>query len=184
MSLITDTDYLQIENKKISQIREEDLKDEFGKFGPIAEIKLPMNRTYNRPKGFGFITFQNPNDAKVAKEELHDKDILGRTIRVDLSLPKDQLPPPRRDFGGGGYFSGGNRSGRAYDDRRGGGYRDDRRDRYDDRRGGGDRYDDRRGGGGGRDRGRDRDYDRRDRSRSRDRGGRGDRYQQRLESEC
>ena len=53
-----------------------------------AEIKLPMNRTYNRPKGFGFITFQNPNDAKVAKEELHDKDILGRTIRVDLSLPK------------------------------------------------------------------------------------------------
>ena len=47
-----------------------------------------MNRTYNRPKGFGFITFQNPNDAKVAKEELHDKDILGRPIRVDLSLPK------------------------------------------------------------------------------------------------
>jgi len=195
-------------------IREEDLKDEFGKFGPIAEIKLPMDRDYNRPKGFGFITFENPNDAKVAKEELHEKDILGRAIRVDLSTPKDQLPPPRRrdDRGGGGGGFGGpprgprsnvcyswrrgecdrgrdcrfdhfesdgdDRRGGGYsDDRRGGGgYRDDRRDRYDDRRGGGDRYDDRRGGGGGRDRGRDRDYDRRDRSRSRDRGGRGDRY--------
>ena len=54
----------------------------------VAEIKLPMDRDYNRPKGFGFITFENPNDAKVAKEELHEKDILGRAIRVDLSTPK------------------------------------------------------------------------------------------------
>ena len=47
MSLITNTDYLQIENKKISQIREEDLKDEFGKFGPIGNYILIFHELFS-----------------------------------------------------------------------------------------------------------------------------------------
>lgn len=53
----------------------------------IAEIKLPTDFS-GRIKGFGFITFENPNDAKVAKEELHDKEIMGRPIYVDFSAPQ------------------------------------------------------------------------------------------------
>lgn len=172
-------------------IREDDLKEEFGKFGPIAEIKLPTDNFSGRIKGFGFITFENPNDAKVAKEEVHDKEILGRPIYVDFSTPMEQRPPrpeggyprrpPPRSNVCYAWRRGECQRGRdcrfdhfesvrgSFDDRRGGfddrGGKFDRRDRYDDRKDYRDRYDDRRGGGRDNDRyeRRDRDYDRRDR---------------------
>jgi len=52
----------------------------------IAEVKLLLD-DLGRIKGFGFITFENPNDAKVAKEEMHGKEVLGRPIHVDFSTP-------------------------------------------------------------------------------------------------
>jgi nucleolin len=178
------------------QTTEQMVTDEFGKFGTVVSVRLPMRD--GRPRGFGFATVASQDAADKIIAEFSDKEFDGRMLRVNVARGKSDAP--RRGGyggggggyrgggggyrgGGGGGYRGGDRGGYGgdrggygggrdrYEDRRGGYDRDDRRggDRSDDRRGGGggDRYDDRRGGGGG-----DRYDDRRG-------GGGGDRYDDR-----
>lgn len=100
----------------------------------------------DKPRGFGFVTYEDPNDAEDAVKGVHNMELHGRNIRVEVS------------------------TGRRKDDRGRGGRdsyrRDDYRDSHRDRDYG-------RGRSRSRDRSRDRYDDRRDRDR--DRGGRDDR---------
>eukprot|EP01132_Coremiostelium_polycephalum_P005309 gene5309-6614_t len=168
---------------------ERDLKQEFGRFGRIDHVDLIMDRKTGRSKCFGFVYFENKEDAVKAKEDCQGLEIDGRRIRTDFSATKkphdptpgkyygiqrDRRSPPRyspyggggRDHRDGGYMGGGGSSRYRDDSRDRDRYRDDR-DRYD---GGRDRYrDDRDRYDGGRDRYRDDRY--RD-DRHRDDGGR------------
>src|SRR3989344_4015308 len=100
---------------------QEDLKNLFAPYGEITEALVITNKFSGRSKGFGFVTLAD--DAKAAKaiEELNDKEMEGRKIKVNEAAPFDPNAPrkPRRDFGdrnGGGRGFGG------------GGRRNDRRD--------------------------------------------------------
>ncbi len=46
-----------------------DVQEEFGRFGPIKNISLGMDRFTNRSRGFGFLTFENRADAEKAYEK-------------------------------------------------------------------------------------------------------------------
>jgi len=129
---------------------EDDLYQEFEKYGTIEKANVIMDRDSGRSKGFGFVTFTNKNDAQSALDSADGLDIKGRAISCS----------PARSRGGGG-GGGGYRGGRGgYSSGGyggygggGGGYNSDRRSGgrggYQSRGGGGGGYQSRGGGGGG-----------------------------------
>jgi len=62
---------------------EEDLLDAFGKCGKVTEAKVV--RRGNRSKGYGFVEFEDENDAQKSVESLDQVEINGRSINVQLS---------------------------------------------------------------------------------------------------
>jgi hypothetical protein len=38
----------------------------FSKYGPITDVFLPMDRETDKPRGFGFVTFEDERDAEDA----------------------------------------------------------------------------------------------------------------------
>ena len=66
------------------------LMDEFSKFGEISEVVLPAKTMGNKKKklGFAFVQFKTVFDAAKALEAMNQKEIKGRPIAVDWTLPK------------------------------------------------------------------------------------------------
>ncbi|KAM9504020.1 cold-inducible RNA-binding protein B-like isoform 1-T4 [Salvelinus alpinus] len=149
---------------------EQSLEDVFSKYGQISEVVVIKDRETQRSRGFGFVTFENPDEAKDAMLAMNGKSLDGRQIRVDQAGKSGGGGRSGGGFrggssggrgGGGGYFrggrgGGGGRGGRGFS--RGGG----------DRGYGGGRYDNRSGGSYGSERG----YYNKDRAQG---GGYGDR---------
>eukprot|EP00566_Odontella_aurita_P021872 CAMPEP_0113546774 /NCGR_PEP_ID=MMETSP0015_2-20120614/11986_1 /TAXON_ID=2838 /ORGANISM="Odontella" /LENGTH=234 /DNA_ID=CAMNT_0000447253 /DNA_START=44 /DNA_END=744 /DNA_ORIENTATION=- /assembly_acc=CAM_ASM_000160 len=77
------------------------LRSEFEAHGTVTDVFLPQDRNTGRPRGFGFVTYGNRNDAMDAISKMDSIDLDGRTIRVNESRPKGE------GFGGGGGAGGG-----------------------------------------------------------------------------
>ncbi|XP_066460830.1 cold-inducible RNA-binding protein B-like isoform X8 [Eleutherodactylus coqui] len=122
---------------------EEQLDEQFSKYGPVCEVVVVKDRETRRSRGFGFITFENADDAKDAMQAMNGKSVDGRQIRVDQA---GKSSGERRggyrggSSGGRGFYRGG-RGGR------GGGDRGYGSSRFDNRSGGSQGgYGDRSGG--------------------------------------
>lgn len=63
-------------------IKQEELKEFYSKFGEIRDIYLPRDFYTQRPRGFGFIEFRRFADAKTAREETDDSEVLGCRVKV------------------------------------------------------------------------------------------------------
>jgi len=90
---------------------ENDLQDAFAAFGTVTEANLMMDRTTNRPRGFGFVTMSSAEEAQKAIAGLNGKEIDGRALTVNVARPREERPVSggRREFGGGGYRGGSSR---------------------------------------------------------------------------
>lgn len=85
--------------------QDEDLVDLFAPFGAVLSAKVLMDRDTGRPRGFGFVEFQNSNDAHDAIQSLDGQDFRGRGLRVneaqdrarDNRRPQGDPPPRRAD---------------------------------------------------------------------------------------
>ncbi|KAG8454606.1 hypothetical protein GDO86_001001 [Hymenochirus boettgeri] len=86
---------------------EDGLEQVFGKYGQISEVVVVKDRETKRSRGFGFVTFENPDDAKDAMMAMNGKAVDGRQIRVD------QAGKSSGDRRGGGY-RGGQSGGRGF----------------------------------------------------------------------
>ena len=91
---------------------ENDLQDEFAKFGAVVETNLMMDRMTNRPRGFAFVTMASAEEAQKAVEGLNGKELDGRALTVNVARPREERAPGgsgRRAFGGSGRrgFGGG-----------------------------------------------------------------------------
>jgi RNA recognition motif-containing protein len=75
---------------------EEDLEALFSEFGKVSKTVIIVDRETNRAKGFGFVTMENDDEAKEAISSLNEKEVGGRTLRVNEAKPKENRP--RRDF--------------------------------------------------------------------------------------
>ena len=71
---------------------EQELKDEFSKFGPLEKVQLVRNELTGSSKGYAFVYFESIEDAKAAKEAMCDQKINARQIRVDFSITNRQYP--------------------------------------------------------------------------------------------
>src|ERR1041385_650170 len=99
-------------------ITENDLQDAFAAFGSVTEANLMMDRTTNRPRGFGFVTMSSAEEAQKAIEGLNGKDFKGRALTVNIARPREERSGGGggggRRFGGGGGGGGGYRGGGRY----------------------------------------------------------------------
>ena len=76
------------------QMQNEDLEKEFGTFGKVTSARVVTDRSSGRSRGFGFVTFENKEDAEKAVKEMNEKEVMGRRIKVDFSQEK-----PYRGYG-------------------------------------------------------------------------------------
>ncbi|EPY72285.1 hypothetical protein CB1_121227001 [Camelus ferus] len=66
-----------------AETTEKSIEAEFGKYGHIVEVLLMKDRETNKSRGFAFITFENPADAKVAAKDMNGKFLDGKAIKVE-----------------------------------------------------------------------------------------------------
>jgi cold-inducible RNA-binding protein len=69
-----------VDNTELEQI--------FSEFGKVESAQVIMDRETNRSKGFGFVEFENDEDAKSAVAKLDGSDVGGRSITVNEARPK------------------------------------------------------------------------------------------------
>jgi len=85
---------------------ENDLQDAFAAHGTVTETNLMMDRTTGRPRGFGFITMNSPEEAQKAIAALNGSQLDGRALTVNVAKPREERPAGggggRREYGGSG----------------------------------------------------------------------------------
>ncbi|PKC74288.1 hypothetical protein RhiirA1_515403, partial [Rhizophagus irregularis] len=79
---------------------EDDLRREFVKFGPLAEVHMPIDKETKKQKGFAYILYHIPEHAVKAFIELDNKFFMGRLLHIIPSREKPQSrdsDPTERD---------------------------------------------------------------------------------------
>ena len=94
------------------EVTEEDLEKAFEAFGQIESIKIIKDNYSGRSKGFGFVEMPNNADAQSAISGLNEKELKGRTLKVNTARPRNE------NRGGRGGSGGGRRGGRQGGGRR------------------------------------------------------------------
>ncbi|MFT7802125.1 RNA-binding motif protein, X chromosome [Arapaima gigas] len=77
-----------------TETNEKALEQCFGKYGRIVEVLLMKDRETNKSRGFAFVTFERPADAKDAVREMNGKSLDGKPIKVE------QATKPQFETGG------------------------------------------------------------------------------------
>merc|ERR1712045_447467 len=91
---------VRIGNELPDDIKEDELRDKFDKYGDIGEIYIPKDRESGRSKGFAFVRFYNKDDREYCLEDVSKEAIYidNKKCKVDFarSRPKGggKLPPP------------------------------------------------------------------------------------------
>lgn len=85
------------------------LRSAFEAFGEVSEATVVLDRDTGRSRGFGFVSYKDPEAAKNAIAEMDGRDLDGRSIRVNEANDR----PPRGGGGGGGGGRGGGGGGRG-----------------------------------------------------------------------
>src|SRR5580704_17476190 len=84
---------------------ENQLQELFSEHGTVTNVALIMDKFSGRPRGFGFITMENQENAQAAIAALHGKNVDGRDLTVNEAKPREERAP----HSGGGGFRGGDR---------------------------------------------------------------------------
>src|SRR2546423_3611062 len=90
---------------------EAQLRELFAAHGEVASASLVMDRDTGRPRGFGFVEFNNPEHAKAAMAALSGKNVDGRDLTVNEAKPREGGGGGGNRGGGGGGGGGGRRGG-------------------------------------------------------------------------
>lgn len=71
-------------------VDDEKLKEMFSVFGPIKSVSIMKEEDGTKSKGFGFVDFENPEDAAKAVEEYNNKEIDGKELYVGRAQKKSE----------------------------------------------------------------------------------------------
>lgn len=74
-----------------------ELEELFGQYGTVDRVYLISDRETGRPRGFGFVTMNNDDEANAAIEALNGHEIGGRALKINQARPREERPA-----GGGG----------------------------------------------------------------------------------
>ncbi|KAG9492747.1 serine/arginine-rich splicing factor 10 [Eleutherodactylus coqui] len=73
-------------------IRSEDLRREFGRYGPIVDVYVPLDFYTRRPRGFAYVQFEDVRDAEDALHNLDRRWICGRQIEIQFAQGDRKTP--------------------------------------------------------------------------------------------
>ncbi|KAJ3118365.1 hypothetical protein HDU96_002207 [Phlyctochytrium bullatum] len=90
---------------------DDSLRGAFGPYGNVTDAIVLRDRETGRSRGFGFVTFETPEEAQAAIDGLNERDLDGRSVRVNLA--NERPSGGSGGFGGRGGFGGG-RGGGGY----------------------------------------------------------------------
>ena len=96
---------------------EETLYGIFGEVGPVKGLRLVTDKETGKPKGYGFVEYNDPSTAQSAIRNLAGREIHGRNLRVDSASKTQQGSSGGYGQDQGGYNQGGYNQGgyRKYD---------------------------------------------------------------------
>uniref|UniRef100_A0A8D1LZW2 RRM domain-containing protein n=1 Tax=Sus scrofa TaxID=9823 RepID=A0A8D1LZW2_PIG len=77
------------------------LEAAFGPYGRIAELLLMKDRDTGKSRGFAFVSFESPADAKAAARDLNGKSLGGKAIKVAQATKPARGRPGLRGARGG-----------------------------------------------------------------------------------
>lgn len=83
----------------------DDLLDLFSQYGKVVSAKIVTDKfNNNRSKGFGFVEMASDEEGNSAISNLHESEIDGRKIIVNISNPKPASEGgyKKRSYDGGG----------------------------------------------------------------------------------
>ncbi|XP_029306815.1 serine/arginine-rich splicing factor 10 isoform X2 [Cottoperca gobio] len=72
--------------------RPEDLRREFGRYGPIVDVYIPLDFYTRRGRGFAYIQFEDVRDAEDALHNLDHKWVCGRQIEIQFAQGDRKTP--------------------------------------------------------------------------------------------
>uniref|UniRef100_A0A090X7T9 Serine/arginine-rich splicing factor 10 n=2 Tax=Ixodes ricinus TaxID=34613 RepID=A0A090X7T9_IXORI len=76
--------------------RPEDLRSFFSKHGPLTDVYIPMDYHTRRPRGFGYVQFEDLRDAEDAKYALDKARFCGREIEIEFARGDRKTPTEMR----------------------------------------------------------------------------------------
>ncbi|KAG9144895.1 hypothetical protein Leryth_021309 [Lithospermum erythrorhizon] len=83
-----------------STVTESDFKNYFDQFGTIIDVVVMYDHNTQRPRGFGFITYDSEDSVdKVLVKNFHELN--GKMVEVKRAVPKELSPGPTRSPLGG-----------------------------------------------------------------------------------
>lgn len=105
---------------------EDQVRELFGSFGEVQEVKIVMDRFSGRSRGFAFVRMTATEDAGKAKDSLNGQPFQGKALVIDWARTEQRDRPqgggerrertefrPRREGGGGGNWGGRDRDHRS-----------------------------------------------------------------------
>ncbi|KAM4539782.1 serine and arginine rich splicing factor 10b [Odontesthes bonariensis] len=72
--------------------RPEDLRREFGRYGPIVDVYIPLDFHTRQSRGFAYIQFEDVRDAEDALHSLDRKWVCGRQIEIQFAQGDRKTP--------------------------------------------------------------------------------------------
>ncbi|XP_055749822.1 serine/arginine-rich splicing factor 10-like [Salvelinus fontinalis] len=101
--------------------RPEDLRREFGRYGPVVDVYIPLDFYSRRPRGFAYIQYPFPSkfeDVRDAEDALHNLDrkwVCGRQIEIQFAQGDRKTPNQMKGKEGGSSRSSSRHDDQDYD---------------------------------------------------------------------
>ncbi|RFN48427.1 glycine-rich rna binding protein [Fusarium flagelliforme] len=85
---------------------DETLRQAFSEYGQVLDSIVMRDRDTGRSRGFGFVTLSNGTEAESAINGLHEQELDGRRIKVNLANARGGGSGGSGGAGGGGFPGG------------------------------------------------------------------------------
>ena len=77
-------------------VKQEELEELFANEGKVKSVRLIMDQFSGKAKGFGFIEMETAEDAESAQRGLDGKEFMGRAMKVNPAIEREQRRDSRR----------------------------------------------------------------------------------------
>ena len=89
------------------------LRSAFEQYGAVTDVHLVTDRQTGQPRGFGFVTMGNAQEAAKAIEAMNGANLDGRALRVNEAEERQGGGGGGGGRGGGGFGGGGGGGGKG-----------------------------------------------------------------------